>query len=76
MDIIIGCFDSQSDEYGPLIVIINDNEQDEMIKRFKVLKDLEPEDSLLIYEDDKETYYRKVYILTDSGFVVYVRKEK
>ena len=74
--IITECYDSQSDEYGPLIILINEDEQQEMEEKDPIIKQLEPEEYCSIYEDEKTLIERTCYILTDAGFIVYVRRKK
>lgn len=69
-------YENQSDEYGPLIIFINDGEQKEMEDAYPLIKQLEPEDFIKIYEDDKVIVERTCYILTDGGYIVYIKRKK
>ena len=69
-------FDSQSDEYGPLVIIINENEQEKMEEKYPIIKKIEPEDYVSIFEDENIKIERTCYILTDAGFIVYVTRKK
>ena len=75
-NIISNSFDNQSEDYGPAILIIDENEQEDIYQRYPILSSVEPEIEELIYKDEIEEIYRICYILTDSGFIVYVRKER
>ena len=74
--IITDCYDSQSEEYGPLIILINEDEQQTMEEKYPIIKQLEPEDYYTIFEDEDVIIQRTCYILTDAGFIVYVRRKK
>ena len=76
IDTIEECFESQSDEYGPLIILIDENEQKDMEEKYPLIKQIEPEDYITIYEDDKVIIERTCYILTDSGYIVYIKRKK
>ena len=69
-------YPSQSEEYGPLIMMINDGEQNEMEDRYPIIKQLEPEDYVKIYEDDQNLVERTCYVLNDEGFIVYIVRKK
>ena len=69
-------YETTSEEYGPLVIIINDGEQNLMEEKYPIIKELEPEDYITIYEDEKVSIERTCYILTDAGFIVYIIKEK
>ena len=75
-EIITNEFEYHSEEYGPAIIIIEENETKDIYQRYPILLDVEPEDYELVYEDESSRIYRTCYILTQSGFVVYVRKVK
>ena len=76
INIIENEYEVQSDTYGPLIIMIDEGEETAMVEKYNVLKNLVHEELEVRYMDEKEIYYRTVYLLTDSGFVVYIRKEK
>ena len=69
-------YPSQSEEYGPLIIMINDGEQNEMEDKYPIIKQLEPEDYLTIYEDEEKLIERTCYVLNDEGFIVYIVRKK
>ena len=69
-------FSSQSEGYGPFIILINDGEQKEMEDKYPIIKQIEPEDYDTIYEDEKVKIERTCYILTDAGFIVYIKRKK
>ena len=69
-------YPSQSDEYGPLIILIDETEQKAMGDKYPLIKELEPEDYIKIYEDDNILIERTCYILTDSGYIVYINRKK
>ena len=69
-------YPSQSDEYGPLIILIEETEQKDMEDKYPLIKQLEPEDYIKIYEDDKVLIERTCYILTDAGYIVYIKRKK
>lgn len=75
VDIISNEFDNVSEEYGPLLLIINEDEQEEIKKKYPILSNLQPEEYELVYKDENEEIFRTCYILTEGGFIVYVRKE-
>lgn len=66
----------QSDEYGPLIIMIDEGEQSAMEDKYPVMKQLLPEDYITIFEDDKVKVERTCYILTDAGYIVYITRKK
>ena len=74
--IITDCYDSQSEEYGPLIILIDEDEQQTMEEKYPIIKQLEPEDYDTIFEDEEVIIQRTCYILTDAGFIVYIRRKK
>lgn len=76
VEIITTEFNQQSDEYGPLIIVINEDEISDMLRKFKVLRNMEHEEIEVIYMDEKIVYSRTAYILTDAGFIVYIKKER
>lgn len=76
VEIITTEYSKQSDEYGPLIIVINEDEIGNMLKKYKVLKNVEHEEIEVIYMDETVVYSRTAYILTDAGFVVYIKKER
>ena len=76
IDTIEECFESQSDEYGPLIILIDENEQKDMEEKYPLIKQIEPEDYITIYEDDIVIIERTCYTLTDSGYIVYIKRKK
>lgn len=69
-------YPSQSEEYGPLIIIIDEDEQTTMEDTYPLIKQLEPEDYITIYEDGKVKIERTCYILTDAGYIVYITRKK
>lgn len=69
-------YEAPSDEYGPLVVLIDENEQQKMEDVYPLIKQLEPEEFAPIYEDEKVLIERTCYILTDAGYIVYVRRKK
>ena len=69
-------YPSQSDEYGPLIIMIDDGEQSAMEDKYPLIKELEPEDYITIFEDEKVKVERTCYILTDAGYIVYITGKK
>lgn len=76
IQIIEDCYEEQSEEYGPLIILINENEQKLMEKQYPIIKKLVPEDYYPIYEGEGVLIERTCYILTDAGFIVYVKRKK
>ena len=76
IEIITTEFSSQSEEYGPLIIVINEDEIKDMLTKFKVLKNIEHEEIEVIYMDEETVIVRTAYILTDAGFIVYIIKER
>ena len=76
VEIITTEFNQQSDEYGPLIIVINEDEISDMLRKFKVLRNIEHEEIEVIYMDETVVYSRTAYILTDAGFIVYIKKER
>ena len=73
---IITSFDTQSDEYGPLILIVEEYEKQDIFKRYPVLLQVIPEDEELVYIDDNEEIYRVCYILSEAGFIVYLKRRR
>ena len=69
-------YDYQSDEYGPLIIVIDENEYDKMFERFPVITTTVAEDYYKIYEDENILVERTCYIISDEGFAVYVFRKK
>ena len=47
-----------------------------MEDKYPLIKQLEPEDYIKIYEDDKVLIERTCYILTDAGYIVYIKRKK
>lgn len=69
-------YESVSEEYGPLIIIIDDGEQSVMEEKYPLIKELEPEEYVSIYEDNNTKIERTCYILTDAGYIVYIVGKK
>ena len=69
-------FEQPSDEFGPLIILISNGEQEEMEDKYPVIKALEPEAFVSVYEDEKIKIERTCYILTDAGYIVYITSKK
>lgn len=69
-------YQSQSDEYGPLIIMVDEDEESTMEDSYPLIKQLEPEDYITIYEDEKVKVERTCYILTDAGYIVYITRKK
>ena len=69
-------YPNQSDEYGPLIILINDNESEDMERQYPLIKELEPEQFIKVFEDDTVIIERTCYILTDAGYIVYIKRKK
>ena len=76
LEIISNYFEIQSEVYGPIIIILDEEEMPQMLRRFRILEGMIHEELELIYSSVEEEYYRTVYIINEGGFVVYIRKEK
>ena len=75
IDTIETSYDSQSEQYGPLVVVMDEDERDELIKRYPIIEDLDAEIEMLVLKDTTQCVFRICYLLTDAGFIVYERRK-
>ena len=76
VEIIEENYTTISEEYGPLIIVIDEREESEMFNKFPIIKKLVAEDALIVFEDESEMIERVCYLLNDEGFIVYIRRKK
>lgn len=60
-------------QYGPLVVLLDRSERTELKKRMPVIKNLVSEYEEIVKKTDTCRIKKKLYVLTESGIVVYER---
>lgn len=65
------CYETQDDKYGPLVVVADPGEEEDVKEKFPILKVLEEEDSKIVYSGKIFDIYRVFYYVSDAGIVVY-----
>ncbi len=68
--------EQQADLYGPIVVFCNQDEQEELLNKIPVIRQLETEVEERVIINDDIYYLMNLYILTDSGIVVYMKCTK
>ena len=63
-------------KYGPIVVLLDSNEKEELLSRMPVLKDLEYEFRDVVVETVDYSVVKELYVLTDSGIITYERITK
>ena len=69
-------YDSQSDLYGPLVVVMYKEDRESLYKMFPLIKELDTEDVETIEETKNWCIKRELYLMGDNGYVVYVVNDK
>lgn len=75
LQIIEECYEETSDKYGPMVILIEESEDEKMKERFPLITELETEGEDVISSEEECVIVRNLYLINDEGYVVYTRKK-
>ena len=73
---IIEEYPNRDEVNGPLLIVALEDEQDRLVKTYPLLGKLDTEDESVISENDNQRWERHLYLVNDSGYVIYYLYEK
>ena len=65
-----------SEQYGPFIVYLGEDELETFSSLYPLVKQIDYEDELLVSENEEEKVVRRLYLVNDNGYVLYIVKNK
>ena len=60
-------------QYGPIVVMYETSETNKLIEKMPVLKQLESEYEDIVFQNDKTTITKRLFLLTEAGIITYER---
>ena len=66
--------DNFVNQYGPIVVVYEAEEKDQLLQRMPVIKILESEYEDIIFHDHKTTITKRLFLLTEAGIITYERR--
>ena len=61
-------------QYGPIVVVYDTEETEQLLERMPVIKQLESEYEDIVFQDDKTTITKRLFLLTEAGIITYERR--
>lgn len=61
-------------QYGPIVVVYDTEETERLLERMPVIKQLESEYEDIVFQDDKTTITKRLFLLTEAGIITYERR--
>lgn len=68
--------DAFVNQYGPIVVVYKKSEENTLLEKMPVLKQVESEYEQKIQVSDEITFTKRLFILTEAGIITYERNEK
>ena len=62
-------------KYGPIVVIYETAESDELLAKMPVINELESEYEDIVFQDNKEKITKRLFLLTEAGIITYERSQ-
>ena len=63
-------------KYGPIVVLLNQDERQTLLEKMPVLKELECEYRDVVFDSPQMSVVKELYLLTDSGIITYEQSIK
>ena len=61
--------------YGPYVVLVNEDEEDTLLTRFPYLDYVESEGEEVIYKNQNIEIVRDVYLISEYGLIIYKERK-
>ena len=62
-------------KYGPIVVIYETAESDELLAKMPVINELESEYEDIVFQDNKTKITKRLFLLTEAGIITYERSQ-
>ena len=62
-------------KYGPIVVIYETSESDELLAKMPVINELESEYEDIVFQDNKTKITKRLFLLTEAGIITYERSQ-
>ena len=62
-------------QFGPIVVVYDETEKDELLSKMPVISQLESEYEDTVFQDNETKITKRLFLLTEAGIITYERSQ-
>ena len=62
-------------QFGPIVVVYDETEKDELLSKMPVISQLESEYEDIVFQDKETKITKRLFLLTEAGIITYERSQ-
>ena len=62
-------------QFGPIVVVYDETEKDELLSKMPVISQLESEYEDIVFQDNETKITKRLFLLTEAGIITYERSQ-
>ena len=62
-------------QFGPIVVVYDETEKDELLSKMPVISQLESEYEAIVFQNNETKITKRLFLLTEAGIITYERSQ-